>query len=248
MIRPFRRIDVIRALQRADTAKGSADAELVKRLLRRVHRPRGLALGRGGARRRAGAITRTRRDLMRPDGPDGLQPYVDVRLEGVFGPVVAVSRPAVEPRLTDDPDWRGRKDLTRRRAHARGVSRTAVQVGALLVRAAGPELGAGGLLGHSHQPVRLPPHLSRPRRGLTHGAAAGAGGPAARRGRRHRRDHQALPLRPPPRRALLRPAARGAVGDHGVRRQRPRASRAPSSTPSGSCCSPTSTARATTAT
>jgi hypothetical protein len=32
MIRPFRRIDVIRALQRADTAKGSTDAALVKRL------------------------------------------------------------------------------------------------------------------------------------------------------------------------------------------------------------------------
>ena len=29
MIRPFRRIDVINALQRADTTKGSADAELV---------------------------------------------------------------------------------------------------------------------------------------------------------------------------------------------------------------------------
>lgn len=111
MIRPFRRIDVIRALQRADTAKGSADAELVKRLSAEFSDLEG---SRWGAEARAGvqAYTRTRRDLMRPDGPDGVQPYADVRLEGVFGPVVAVSRPAVEPRLSDDPDWRGRKDLT----------------------------------------------------------------------------------------------------------------------------------------
>jgi hypothetical protein len=111
MVRPFRRADLLAALDAADTATGSSDAALVRRL--RTEFAELEAEARWAAEVRAGvqAFTRTRRDLLHPAGPSGARPYVDVRLEGVFGPIVAVSRPAVEPRLSDDPDWRGRTDL-----------------------------------------------------------------------------------------------------------------------------------------
>lgn len=119
MIRPFRRIDVIQALRKADTTKGSTDAALVQRLSAEFTDLDGT---RWGAEGRIGvqAFTRARRDLLRPGGPDGVQPYLDLRLEGVFGPVVAVSRPVVERRLNVDPDWRGRTDtdVTGRMAEA----------------------------------------------------------------------------------------------------------------------------------
>ena len=111
MIRPFRRADLLQALHDADTATKSADAELVRRLTAEFT---DLPGARWGAEARVGAqaYTHARRDPFRPEGKGSVQPYVDVRLEGVFGPLVAVSRPAVETRLSDDPDWRGRTDLT----------------------------------------------------------------------------------------------------------------------------------------
>jgi hypothetical protein len=44
-------------------------------------------------------------------GIGSINPYLSLRLQGIFGPVVVVSRPAIEPRLTNDPDWPGRKDI-----------------------------------------------------------------------------------------------------------------------------------------
>jgi hypothetical protein len=70
--------------------------------------------------RRAGKVERARggqaysdarRDMVHPAGPDGIQPYVELGLTGVFGNVGLVSRPAIETGLPDDPDWPGRKDL-----------------------------------------------------------------------------------------------------------------------------------------
>jgi len=111
MIRPFRRSDVLAALTRADTLTKSPDAALVRRLTAEFT---DLPGSRWAAEARVGAqaYTHARRDPFRPEGKGSVQPYVDVRLEGIFGPVVAVSRPAVETRLSDDPDWRGRTDLT----------------------------------------------------------------------------------------------------------------------------------------
>jgi len=111
MHRPFRRADLVKSLEAADSARKGSDSLLVSRLLeeyRELDAPnRWYAEARGGVQ----AYSRARRDLMHPAGPSGIKPYVDVRLEGVFGPVVAVSRPAIEPRETEDPDWPGRKDL-----------------------------------------------------------------------------------------------------------------------------------------
>jgi hypothetical protein len=112
MHRPFRRADLVVSLERADSTPGS-DSTLVRTLLneyRELAAPYRYAVGvRGGFQ----ATTSDRwRDLMHPTGDGGIYPYLDVLLEGVFGPVVAVSRPAIEPRITDDPDWPGRTDLT----------------------------------------------------------------------------------------------------------------------------------------
>ncbi len=111
MHRPFRRADLVVSLERADSIPGT-DSTLVRTLLaeyRDLDAPYRYAVGvRGGFQ----AATSDRRDLMHPVGSGGIYPYLDVLLEGVFGPVVAVSRPAIEPRITDDPDWPGRTDLT----------------------------------------------------------------------------------------------------------------------------------------
>lgn len=112
MHRPFRRADVVRALLAADSAGAGADSSLVQQLLdefRELDAPNRWHLeGRAGGQ----AFSRARRDLLHPAGPGGVDPYVDVRLEGVFGPAVLVSRPVIEPRVTDDPDWPGRRDLS----------------------------------------------------------------------------------------------------------------------------------------
>lgn len=111
MHRPFRRADIVASMERADSTPGP-DSTLIRTLIaqyKELDAPNRYAVGvRGGFQ----ATTSDRRDLMHPTGSGGIYPYADVPLEGVFGPVVAVSRPAIEPRITDDPDWPGRTDLT----------------------------------------------------------------------------------------------------------------------------------------
>jgi hypothetical protein len=67
-----------------------------------------LVEGRVGAQ----AYTHARRELLHPAGPDGARPYAEIRGSVVFGNIVLVTRPTVEPRLVDDPDWLGRRELT----------------------------------------------------------------------------------------------------------------------------------------
>jgi hypothetical protein len=110
MHRPLRRADVVRALEVADSEGAGGDSALVVHLLGQYREPGSASRWHVEARAGAQAFTRARRDLLHPAGPGGADPYADVRLEGVFGPVVAVSRPVIEPRLTDDPDWPGRRD------------------------------------------------------------------------------------------------------------------------------------------
>ncbi len=110
-VRPFRRDQIVKELAAADTAPDTPNGRVVRSLRDAWTdldaESRWLVEGRLGAQ----AYTRQRRDLLHPDGSSSVQPYVDLRLEGVFGPIVAVSRPAIEPRLSKDPDWRGRTDL-----------------------------------------------------------------------------------------------------------------------------------------
>ena len=108
MIRPFRRADAARVLAAADTA-GSAG--LVHALRAAFEDPAGnswrVAVRAGGQ-----AFSHVRRDLLHPLGPDGIRPYADLTGEATFGGFALVSRPAAEPRIVDDPEWPGRRDLT----------------------------------------------------------------------------------------------------------------------------------------
>ncbi|MEP7325512.1 MAG: hypothetical protein ABI836_06165 [Gemmatimonadota bacterium] len=114
-VRPFRRADIRQALARADSAQ-AGDTALIARLLDRYGDACAGAQACGPTWRiepRLGvqAYTHARRDPLHPAGPDGAQPYGELGLEAVFGSFALVSRPVVEPRLIDDPDWPGRKDI-----------------------------------------------------------------------------------------------------------------------------------------
>jgi hypothetical protein len=110
MVRPFRRADALRVLAGADTA-GEASAALIRRLREELREPadsqRWLVAARAGAQ----AYSHIRRDLYHPLGPDGVRPYAEFTGEASLGPFTLVSRLAAEPRIPDDPEWPGRRDL-----------------------------------------------------------------------------------------------------------------------------------------
>jgi hypothetical protein len=110
MVRPFRRSDAVRALAAADTSGRTTSAALIRRLRRGFEDSPGNNWMLGG-RIGAQAYTHARRDLLHPGGPDGVRPYVEVAASATFGNVVLVTRPTIETRLLDDPDWLGRRDL-----------------------------------------------------------------------------------------------------------------------------------------
>jgi hypothetical protein len=109
MVRPFRRADALRVLAQADT--GGA-ARLVAALRAALEEVPGGQSWRVAARGGAQAYSHIRRDVLHPLGPDGARPYADFTGEAVFGPFALESRLAAEPRIVDDPEWPGRKDLT----------------------------------------------------------------------------------------------------------------------------------------
>ncbi len=111
MVRPFRRSDLLLSLDSARAPAGSADADLVARLLREYRADTAEARWRLEARAGAQGYQNARQDMLLPAGPGGVRPYADLGLTANFGPVVAVTRPALEPRVTDDPAWPGRTDL-----------------------------------------------------------------------------------------------------------------------------------------
>ncbi len=109
--RPFRRRDALEALDSA-AARGSLRDDALAAMLRTAWREDTaearweVALEGGGQ-----GYTEARRDPLHPAGPDGVRPYAEVRLQASYGPLVLVTRPAIEPRLAKDPDWTGRRDL-----------------------------------------------------------------------------------------------------------------------------------------
>lgn len=110
MVRPFRRADAVRVLAEADTAGSRSEkliAELRAAFAETVEGDRWRLAGRAGVQ----AYSHIRRDVFHPLGPDGIRPYAEFTGEAVMGPFALVSRPAAEPRLPDDPEWPGRRDL-----------------------------------------------------------------------------------------------------------------------------------------
>ena len=115
MVRPFRRADALRVLAAADTAAEPAargSAAIVHALRAAFEELPGEQTWRVAARAGAQAYSHIRRDVLHPLGPDGVRPYADFTGEAVIGPFALVTRPAAEPRIVDDPEWPGRKDLT----------------------------------------------------------------------------------------------------------------------------------------
>ena len=111
MVRPFRRIDAMDALARADTQPLARSGALITALRRHYTVPAAETWWSAGARAGAQAYTTPRRDLLHPVDDGGISPYGEVSLQAGFGAFVAATRPAVEPRVTDDPDWPGRRNV-----------------------------------------------------------------------------------------------------------------------------------------
>jgi hypothetical protein len=114
MVRPFRRADALRVLTAADTAAPPAagPASLIHALREGFDELPGNQTWRIAARGGVQAFSHIRRDVLHPLGPDGARPYADFTGEAMIGPFALVSRPAAEPRIVDDPEWPGRRDLT----------------------------------------------------------------------------------------------------------------------------------------
>jgi hypothetical protein len=109
MIRPFRRADATRVLSTADTARKHS-GRLIQWLRTEFDDSRENSWSLSG-RFGAQAYTHARREVLHPAGPDGIRPLVEVSGSATFGNVVLVARPTIEPRLVDDTDWLGRRDL-----------------------------------------------------------------------------------------------------------------------------------------
>ncbi len=105
-VRPFRQIDAVRALAAADTTPNTPSGRIIRQLLAQFEDDT-LAESRWSARVRLGgqAQNQKRRDQLRFGGDGSVNPYFDVDVKGVVGPVIWSVRPAIEPRLIGDPDW-----------------------------------------------------------------------------------------------------------------------------------------------
>jgi hypothetical protein len=111
LVRPFRQVDALRALARVDTVGHSRLAVQIRVLATAFDTLPADAAWALAARAGVQGYTASRRDLVRPAGPDGIKPYFEATGSARFGALVAVTRPAVEPRLAHDPDWTGRREL-----------------------------------------------------------------------------------------------------------------------------------------
>ncbi len=111
MVRPLLASEIAAALAGAHQAPDGADATLLERLRARFAAPEAEAWWEAGGAAGAEAYSTPRRDLLHPVGDEGVSPYAELRLAAGFGNVVAVTRPAAEPRVTDDPDWPGRRNV-----------------------------------------------------------------------------------------------------------------------------------------
>jgi hypothetical protein len=109
MVRPFLRGELVRSLRSAD--QHVAEAGIIANLLERFDRDSASAWWEAGGRAGVEAYSTPRQDLYHPVGDESANPYGELRVAAGFGNVTAVSRVAVEPRVTDDPDWTGRRNV-----------------------------------------------------------------------------------------------------------------------------------------
>ena len=110
-VRPLLRADAVRALSAADTAPATSSGRLIHALRERWAVPASESWYEAGARIGGQAYSHARRDPLHPGGRRGASPYGEASLMAAYGPVILVTRPAIEPRLSRDPDWTGRQAL-----------------------------------------------------------------------------------------------------------------------------------------
>lgn len=110
-VRPFLRADALRALATADTAPATPGGRLIHQLREEWAVPAAESWYQAGARTGVQAYSHARRDPLHPAGRRGASPYGEASLMGAWGPVILVTRPAIEPRLSRDADWTGRQGL-----------------------------------------------------------------------------------------------------------------------------------------
>lgn len=111
MVRPFRQLDALRVLGAVDTAGRPGLAARVRELSAAFDTLPSDAGWQLEPRAGLQAYSTPRRDLLRAVGDEGVKPYLELGASARFGSIVAVTRPAIEPRLTDDPEWNGRREL-----------------------------------------------------------------------------------------------------------------------------------------
>jgi hypothetical protein len=109
-VRPFRRADLVRMIARADS-QGRGSSIVRHRLADDYADPANNSRWNLAARIGGQSFTHARRDPLHPAGPSVTRPYAELELGAVIGNVVLATRPVLEPRLINDPDWPGRKDL-----------------------------------------------------------------------------------------------------------------------------------------
>ena len=106
-VRPLLQRSVVAALHAAAARDStSSSARRVRELLHAWELPASEAWWRVAPRGGVQAYTQGRRDLSAPGGVGKLQAYVDVAFTMGLGAVTVNLRPAYEPRLRDDPDYR----------------------------------------------------------------------------------------------------------------------------------------------
>lgn len=105
MVRPFRLADAVRVLAAADSAPGTPRGKLIRELRDAFTEDTAEARWQVQVRVGGDAYTQKRKDALHLGGEGTANPYADLALRAGFGPVVLVTRPALEPRLIGDPDW-----------------------------------------------------------------------------------------------------------------------------------------------
>ena len=109
MVRPFLRSDLVSSLRSAEQHGGKS--AIITTLLQRFGGDSATAWWEAGGRAGIEAYSTPRQDLYHPVGDGSADPYGELRVAAGFGNVTAVSRVAIAPRLKDDPDWTGRRNV-----------------------------------------------------------------------------------------------------------------------------------------
>ena len=105
--RPLLQRDVVKALHASLAHDSTAlSARLVRELLQAWELPATEAWWRVEPRAGIEGYTQGRRDLLAPGGPSNGQPYAEAAFTMSVGAFTAHIRPAYEPALKDDPDYR----------------------------------------------------------------------------------------------------------------------------------------------